>query len=489
MKQTFKVGTIPSTKDKYFEEVKDSLINFGAITEDTADSKVVEKMNDFIDDVLNPYIPTWENIDISTYSKKGIKMYDYVYFHSNGIDCYGSNQSDGGIYHFNRITLEEKKIYTSGSYWQYFFEGSNGYVYIGSDNNVGIICAIGSSATQIYSTGYSWQYFFEDSKKNIYVSSAYNTAKGIVYIKNKTAFSIYSSGRVFKYFEDSKGNVYCSSSYETGLFYLNGSYTPKQIYSSFSTWTNFFESSNGDVYVSSANPNGNSGILVLNGSSTPYQIYNIGACWQYFYEASNGIIYVASSRNNSIENTGILCIKNGQCNLRYNYYYNWQYFIEDNDGNIYISNNLSNSNQYNSGLLMATGENIRQIYQNGHTWDNFMQNKDGIFYVSSKTSNYPENGILCVKNSNAQNICSDIGFVTCFIENEEGNVYAIESEEDSQKIVYINDENAYLIYNSIDNYPIITIRDEEIILSKTESPTDGDFLVIKSDMAFLTRKE
>lgn len=489
MKQTFKVGTIPSTKDKYFKDVKDSLINFGAITENTADSKIAEEMSNFIDDVLNPYIPTWENIDISTYSKKGIKMYDYVYFHSNGIDCYGSNQSDGGIYHFNRITLEEKKIYTSNSYWQYFFEGSNGYVYIGSDNNVGIICGVGDSAKQIYSTGYSWQYFFEDSKKNIYVSSAYNTAKGIVYIKDKVAFSIYSSGRAFKYYEDRKGNVYCSSSYETGLFYLNGSSAPKQIHSSFTLWENFFESSSGDVYVSSSNTNGNSGILALNGSSAPQQIYNIGACWRYFYEASNGIIYVATSRNNTITDTGILCIKDGQCNLRYNYYYNWQYFVEDRDGNVYISNNLSNSAQYNSGLLMATGENIRQIYQSGYGWDKFLQDKNGNIYMSCSLPNYPANGIICVKNGNVQNIYPNINFVVYFVEDKEGKICAIKNDEYAQEIIYINDENAYSIYNSSDIYPILTKRNEEIILSKTESPTDDDFLVIKSDMVFLTRKE
>lgn len=48
MKQTFKVGTIPSTKDKYFEEVKETLVDLGAVEEGTPDSKLANEVKNGI---------------------------------------------------------------------------------------------------------------------------------------------------------------------------------------------------------------------------------------------------------------------------------------------------------------------------------------------------------------------------------------------------------------------------------------------------------
>ena len=297
MKQTFKVGTIPSTKDKYFEEVKDTLVDLGAVEESVPDSKLADEVKNGIGQSLEALsdvkqaliekgvasedtpsseldeaiksieIPeTWDNINLESKKKIYTKTYDYVYYHSNGIDAYGSYSSSSktGIWHWNVITGVEKKIYTSGYYWYYFFEDSKGNVYVGSRNSNsssnGIIHLNGETATQIYASSFYWHLFFEDSKGNVYVSSS---------------------------------NSNSGNSGSTGIFHLNGE-TVTRIYTSGYDWQYFFEDSKGNVYVSGSNSS-SAGIIYLNGT-TATKIYTRGYSWQYFTEKPQGVIATKSSQ-------------------------------------------------------------------------------------------------------------------------------------------------------------------------------------------------
>ena len=48
MKQSFNIGTIPSKKDKYFDEMKENLKEHGAITNFTPDEKVSSELDNYI---------------------------------------------------------------------------------------------------------------------------------------------------------------------------------------------------------------------------------------------------------------------------------------------------------------------------------------------------------------------------------------------------------------------------------------------------------
>jgi hypothetical protein len=205
LEKQYSLRKIKQPTDEYLSDVKQTLINKGLATEYTPYSE--------LDDVINDIElkETWENLDLE--SKKIIisKDYDYVYYHSNGVDAYGSYSSSTkqGIYHLNVLTKEENKIYTSGNDWKYFFEYGEGNVYVGSSKSIGIIHLSGKTAKQIYSDGYLWQYFFEDSKGNVYVSSESNNSSctGVLYLNGETITKIYKSDYGWQHFTEKPQGV------------------------------------------------------------------------------------------------------------------------------------------------------------------------------------------------------------------------------------------------------------------------------------------
>ena len=141
------------------KDVKQALVDKGVATEDTPNSE--------LDDAINNIetAETWETINLDSKKKVFTKPFDYIFYHSNGIDAYGSysSSSNAGIWHWNVMTGAVTKIYANSYRWQYFFEDSKGNVYVSSDSvsNSGIVYLNGNSAEQIYTSGFSWSNFFE----------------------------------------------------------------------------------------------------------------------------------------------------------------------------------------------------------------------------------------------------------------------------------------------------------------------------------------
>lgn len=232
MKTTYNIGYIKTRADEHLQEVKDVLVDKGVVSNDTPYNQLTNDINkgfveieekeqaldavkqalidkgvagentpySELDDAINNIeIPeTWENLDLE--SKKIIisKGYDYVYYHSNGVDAYGSYSSSSkqGIYHLNVLTREENKIYTSGNDWQYFFEDSKGNVYVGTNSSntaytTGILYLNGETVTQIYPSDGGWKYFKETNKGVIVTQTTdFSPSSAILLLDGQTVYTL-----------------------------------------------------------------------------------------------------------------------------------------------------------------------------------------------------------------------------------------------------------------------------------------------------------
>ena len=371
---------------------------------------------------------SWDDVYLNNYIPGRL----YQYHAQNGVDMYiGSSALNSGIYHINKQTGVLTQIYTSGYYWNYFFEDSKGNVYVGSSSSSGILHLTNTAATRIYATG-SCMYFFEDSKGNVYVSGSSST--GVLHLSDTTVTQVYPTGKSWLYFfEDSKGNVYISGS-DAGIVYLSGT-TSTHIHTS-GYCRYFFEDSKGNVYVSGSSSN--IGVLHISGI-TVTQIYTTGAYWQYFFEDSKGNVYVGGGNSNSI---GILYLSGITVTQIYTTGVYWQYFFEDSKGNVYVSS--SNSNNDNKGILHISGTTATQIYTTGYNWQYFFEDSKGNVYVSGTTT-----GFIHLSGTTSIQVYSGGASWNRAFEDSKGNVYvSSDSSYNDRGILHLSGTTAKNIYTS-----------------------------------------
>jgi len=443
MKQTFSVGMVPSKKDKYFDDIKNALVEKGIVEENTPDDILPTAIEEGVNALKDQIVPTWENIDLSTKKKLIYKKYDVSIICSNNIDCYGSisyytDSTNQGIYYLNLLTGEETKIHNK--YASAFFETSNGNVFAGlwsGDNGIALIS--GTTLSKIHTTGIGWDNWFEASNGYVYVSTQQNGEQGIVCINGTTATKIYTSGYEWKYFfEASNGYVYVgstnSSSYSKGLIVLNET-TATQILANYWYWTNFYETKNNNVYVF-GHGTASTGVYHLSGTTATQVINNN---WNIYYENSKGDLYVAMSSS--------------------------------------------------YGVKIIDGKSISNVLLNGSTisgnnWDTFFEDSKGKTYVSSSTNSA---GLLNLSGTIATQITSDYRGYEKLYEAFNGKVYCLAHQPSTSTkpttyyLFVINDLSSSLVYVSDSEYKYLTERTEGIIASKTEYPNGQDFLLIDKE--------
>lgn len=438
MKQTFILGTIPSNKDKYFDEMKKNLKTHGAITEFTPDEKVSSELDGYISlkteeseaikNALEDNGLISENLSVSGVVnelnnnftelkpeniKAGVQIgsvngtiatnwteldfdhitlrpqtpfgYSYSFFASNGIDAYFSySGSSGGIVHFNRITAKTTTIYSVGGYWRYFFEDSKGNIYASSSSYTGIVHLQGETATLIHSSGRYWQYFFEDSKGDVYVSSSNSSSnnKGVLLINEQTSQQVYNNGYGWGYFLELKnGDIIVGSDGSYGGMIIISDYIGYYVNIYSRKWQYLFESSNGDIYACTGQQN--VGIYHISGTidnMNGVQIYSSGYAWSHFAEDNNGNVYVGGDSNGKIlclSGTTVSEVSTPKTG------YAWDILHRSSDGTIFVSSTLTN------GLYRIKNKQM-STYSNGNSgkcWDVFYEDSKNCCYFSSSQPN------------------------------------------------------------------------------------------------------
>ena len=275
-----------------------------------------------------------------------------------------------------------------GNVTYYCYTASDRTVYVGGDK--GVYAIKDGVATKLFTKYYDWKYFFEASDGTVYVSSS--SDNGLYAIKDGVATDLLGdNGRDWQYFfEASDGTVYVGSniSYSGYGLYAIKNGVATQIITSGSNWQYFFEASDGTVYTGGDTKDW--GLYAIkNGVAT--QIITTGYKWQYFFEASDGTVYV--SDNNRY---GLYAIKNGVATQIITSGSNWQYFFEASDGTVYVSDN-------SYGVYTIKDGVATQIITTGYYWTTFCELSNGIVLVGSNNNS----GLYAIKNGVATKIISD----------------------------------------------------------------------------------
>ena len=248
-------------------------------------------------------VPTWQEIKTNSFINVAVR--DFVFESSDGKYRYSSYDNsisplpiEKGLFRLDLTTGEEVKLHNDYYEWRYFFEASNGDIYIGisaslSTDNRGIFRIRDGVLTQIYTENFGWQYFFEASNGNIYVSSGSSTAQGILLIKDDSVTKIYTTSYSWQYFfEDNAGNIYVSSTKSnTGIVHIKEDIATLA-YSLSAKWCYFHLDAKEGVYASSSNSS--TGIVYLK-DSVGTKIYATGYNWQTSYSRKNGGVYIVHS--------------------------------------------------------------------------------------------------------------------------------------------------------------------------------------------------
>ena len=196
------------------------------------------------------------------------------------------------------------KLFTKYYDWKYFFEASDGTVYVSSSSDWGLYAIKDGVATDLLGdNGRDWQYFFEASDGTVYVGSNISySGYGLYAIKNGVATQIITSGSNWQYFfEASDGTVYTGGDTKDWGLYAIKNGVATQIITTGYKWQYFFEASDGTVYVSD---NSYGVYTIKDGVAT--QIITTGYYWTTFCELSNGIVLFGSYYT-----VGVYAIKDG----------------------------------------------------------------------------------------------------------------------------------------------------------------------------------
>jgi hypothetical protein len=420
MKTDYRMTALKRPSDEQLAEIKQALVEKGVATENTPYSDLDDAINNI------ELKETFETINLDSKKKLLTKMYDYVYYHSNGIDAYGSYSSSSkkGIWHWNVITGEETQVYSTSYNWQYFFEDSKGNVYVSSSLSSGLVCLNGAKANKTNAINACWQYFFEDSKGNVYASSNSN---GILHLNGTVATQIYETGYWNHFFESNSGNLYVGSnnSYAIGIIYLNEK-TAIQVYTLGNNWQYFFEDSKGNVYAGNyLNSGDSSGIVCLNGT-TATRIYTLYSSWSSCFEDSKGNTYFGGGK-------GILHFDGETITQIYSNESYWQYFFEDSKGNVYVGGGLNSG----AGLVNLNGKTATRISTIGYKWQYFFEDSKGNVYVGSSKS---DTGILHLNGTIATQIYLT-SYWQYFTENPKGVIASKKPQPDDQDFLLIDENN------------------------------------------------
>ena len=193
-----------------------------------------------------------------------------------------------------------------GNVTYYCYTASDRTVYVGGDK--GVYAIKDGVATKLFTKYYDWKYFFEASDGTVYVSSSSDW--GLYAIKDGVATDLLGdNGRDWQYFfEASDGTVYVGSniSYSGYGLYAIKNGVATQIITSGYYWTTFCELSNGIVLVGSSN---NSGLYAIkNGVAT--KIISDGSCGKFTpIETEDNITVYITGTNKVQYATGVKVIQ------------------------------------------------------------------------------------------------------------------------------------------------------------------------------------
>ena len=449
MKRTYDLNVVTSNiSDETLVLVRDKLSEKGLVSDLTPTENLPQEIEESLVELksenikegvkigstigsLKNIVADWDSVDTSKKELLVFSQFTNYYYHSNGIDAYGSYGSagDAGLYHINLKTNEITQIYETGFNWKYFIEDNNGYTYI-SDASNAILYVTGSIAVevQVSSSLITLNKFFKDSKGNIYVGGSGTTA--ILYLCDGIGERIQYSGYWDGFYEDKFGYVYAYNG--TGVLLLDKN-TVTNICTftsqySFSTTYYTFEASNGYLYVSASQV-----VLfcIYNGTAT--ELYTNSKAWDSFFEDSEGNVYVGSTRSYS----GILHVKESLATQIYNIGDSWRNFFEDSKGNVYASSGKSGT-----GLVKLTPTLAEQIYTESYNWKNFFESSNGNIYVSTSSSS---SGMLLIKDNSVTQIYTGSNW-NVFFEDSKSNIYVGSTSSSLKGILYINDDVVTLIY-------------------------------------------